>query len=327
VTGEAQQKLLEASHDLLVKDHFGKAVANLEYLDPQNFGTKEKIEKDRVWAARMNQMRVIQTRAKEEYEKTEKQAKEWYKQRITERGEFFADAAARGELIGPYWVPKDWGHSPIMSLTEGGEYFETESHLEQKNLLSQHASGKTYQQNPLSGAGFANQWHGDVGLCEWVYDGGGYYCFDRPDTRASIMTLFTPTCPEALALFLGMEKKDLPWYMQHWYSQEPYDGNCILDRLDPVDWVLDNPWMKCKWRVGIALSKRAFAARRKALGLPPKTFKQRNDMDRLQQLECVDAWLLAHPFWCRVIATIIGIAIGSLQLLLPMPVVPDPWLR
>jgi len=89
---------------------------------------------------------------------------------------------------------------------------------------------------------------------------------------ASIMTIFTPNCPEALSVFLGLPVDKLPWQMQHWYPSgvEPYSGNAILDRCDPVDWVLENPWTRFSFRVGVPFSKRAFNARRKALGLPSK---------------------------------------------------------
>lgn len=25
---------------------------------------------------------------------------------------------------------------------------------------------------------------------------------------------------------------------------EPYSGNCILSRVDPLDWVINNPWVE-----------------------------------------------------------------------------------
>ncbi len=90
----------------------------------------------------------------------------------------------------------------------------------------------------------------------------------------TVFSSISPTCPAALALIFGVAESDLPWPLQHWFSSEPYDGNCILDRLDPIDWVLRNPWSDVhqyghlQLDLAIYLSRSGYHARRKALGLP-----------------------------------------------------------
>jgi len=115
---------------------------------------------------------------------------------------------------------------------------------------------------------------GDVSINQFTsLNGGGYYCYDRPEYTASITTLFSPNCPGGLAALLGISVDQLPWQLRNWHrgGLDPYSGNHILDRCDPIDWVLKNPWSALSFRVGIAFSKRGFNARRKALGLPPKS--------------------------------------------------------
>jgi hypothetical protein len=69
---------------------------------------------------------------------------------------------------------------------------------------------------------------------------------------------------------------DLPWQLQHWVHRDGgYQGNPILNRLDPAEYALENPWMGITRRgrglglsVGVSLSKRAVNRIRKKLGMP-----------------------------------------------------------
>ena len=81
-----------------------------------------------------------------------------------------------------------------------------------------------------------------------------------------------------------MAVAELPWPLQHWYSDAPYHGNSIIRRIEPSDWVLDNPWMSSHRRhtshtmtVTMVLSRSALRARRKHLGLPPLRLPARED--------------------------------------------------
>jgi hypothetical protein len=66
----------------------------------------------------------------------------------------------------------------------------------------------------------------------------------------------------------------MPIWLQHWYTMEPYDGNPILERTDPADWAIKNPWHEhLQIQVGLALSRKAFNAARERLGLPRSTEK------------------------------------------------------
>jgi len=224
---------------LLLKGTLGLK-AGFEALDPTMFGTKEKIQRDRTWAARVNQMRVIQQLAEEEFEREGANISEWYLTHLKLNQEFLLDASARGELILPKWHPT--------RLHEG-----TESYVLDENVaLNQQDTWGFYFPKFRLG----------------VFDKGKAYCAEREAVKATVFTSIRPTCPEAIAVLVGMKPKDLPWALQHWYSQKPYVGNSILERLDPEDWVLKNPWMGMCFDVGIAHSKQAIRARRKKLGLP-----------------------------------------------------------
>ena len=52
----------------------------------------------------------------------------------------------------------------------------------------------------------------------------------------------------------GCEIKDLPDVLQHWVHGDIYSGNPILQKIDPVDWVIKNPWSDLKFGVAVLLA-------------------------------------------------------------------------
>jgi hypothetical protein len=57
----------------------------------------------------------------------------------------------------------------------------------------------------------------------------------------------------------GVEVEDLPDLLQNFGNRDdkPYTGNCILDRIDPLEWALRSPWTEEDFMFRIYLSKRA----------------------------------------------------------------------
>lgn len=83
---------------------------------------------------------------------------------------------------------------------------------------------------------------------------------------------FAPQMPDDLALLLNVPREELPEPLRsRWQESEPYMGNGILDRLDPLDAALTDPWKDANRHAGFqlriiaALSKRAV----RQLGLTP----------------------------------------------------------
>ena len=84
--------------------------------------------------------------------------------------------------------------------------------------------------------------------------------------------IFRPKTAEALAILCGCDVSALPDVLQHWTQADLYEGNPILDRIDPMGWVVENPWRNLGLDVAIYLSKRAYNQLRKGLDLPPNRF-------------------------------------------------------
>jgi hypothetical protein len=232
----------------------------LEALSPVTFGSREKLERDRQWAARVNQCKVVQHYANEEYDRVVEEVYEWCQQRIVERRQYIFEACVRGE----------W----IVNIRKYGSRIGEDGKLKEpkpKNLVRQFV-GK--------------RWHYSEGSKKLILGGwesSRYTCGVYPASTATIFTVIDPPTPEAIAEVLGVKPEELPWGLQHWYADEPYTGNEILERLDPSDWELRNPWMSrysgaehqpFNPRVYVMLSRTAANEIRKRLGLPVKNWKE-----------------------------------------------------
>lgn len=229
----------------------------LESLSPVTFGTRTKLQRDRLWVGRVNMMSFIQELADIEFEKTHKQIYEWWRNSCLKNASLFLNGLARGELLAPNYSTRD-----------SKEHFHLGfSTMSTKNSLHRCFSFKEWRKTCV----WCDEESGDV-LITHLAGNQANLCFDN-GTTPSVYGVAYPTCPAALALFSGVSLAELPWPLQHWYSEAPYTGNSILDRVEPSDWALQNPWMSSRGQphrmaIIMALSKRAFHERRRKLGLP-----------------------------------------------------------
>jgi len=280
VMGEQNKLLLEAKSkallpprqdcQLLFSSDARERTVALEALSPVTFGTRDKLKADLLWTARVNKMSFIQELADAEYEATRAEVYGWWRKACLANADLFLDAVARGELPAPYYTTYD----PKQAFNHGYERRET------RNCLTCYYSADEFREHCT----FCDEAAGDV-LVGRSGEGRPDRCLDD-DGPAGIYGVFRPTCPETLALFAGTTVAELPWPLQHWYSDEPYSGNHILYRVEPSDWKLRNPWMSARggssrMLVVALLSRRAFHRRRKNLGLPHQAIPEprRRDED------------------------------------------------
>ena len=233
-------------------------LTSLERMDSTSFGTREEVLADQRWFARYNKAKLLNRELWNEFEATKDEVARWYENTVRNNLENLLDYVAHGEL-----TVKTLRHP--MSFTSG--YDSDESNI----LLIQDKQGIGHTRVRWS------QSHSSV-----LIDGGrdehssaGFYgrrCAIN-QTLATLRAIFHPTTPEALGLLCGCSVSELPDVLQHWTGDHPYYGNSILDRLDPLDWVIKNPWQeKMQFGVTIYLSKSGYNQARKERGLPPNRF-------------------------------------------------------
>lgn len=210
-------------------------------LDKGVFGSREKIVADQRWAARYNKAVVIQRAAHVEYVTRKSEVLETYRTMVTCNVERLLTAIARGELIAPAHPFKPQG-------------FGDEKNAKDQNMLQVGTvdSIPTYGYHHLPP----------------VPRRGDPTCYVN-GTKASIVGVFHPKTAQALAILCGCDVSDLPDVLQHWTKADLYEGNPILDRIDPMEWVVENPWRNLNMEIAIYLSKRGYNQLRKNVGLPP----------------------------------------------------------
>lgn len=222
-------------------------------VDPTCFGTRAQIERNRVWSARVNMMQAVQKFAVAEFVKKHEMVLRWYRERIARNMPRIWEAVAHGALTAP---TLSWEHDIEHSFPLQDSQVWSEA-----NILTQKVAKRRGDAFPgvFQGAGI------EIGT--WNDERRCVMCGKDPSQRASVFTLIKPDNPRALALLCGIPARKLPWPLQHWWTSEPYTGNSILDRIDPQDWRLDNPWRHLELRICISLSKRAFSRLRRDHGL------------------------------------------------------------
>jgi hypothetical protein len=242
--GSEGRKLLEGNSERsLLQRHFDEKNP-IRTFRADTFGSQERIANDVAWTLRYNKTLFLQKLADEEFKEQEEKVQQWLRERAHERRAFFYDAAAKKELVLPH-ADSYWG-----SEFKSGFNRKMKNCLRHSNIKSEFWS-------------FHDIWIGSREHCG-EYEQGGYSC----DIVPTVCALITINCPDAYVAAYGLPLKDMPWPLEFLYKEDPYDGNHILDRLDPQDWNLKNPWKKLRTNVRVFSCKRHFNARRKALGLP-----------------------------------------------------------
>lgn len=220
----------------------------LHALGTTTFGTREELEKNRLYLARYNQAIAIQRLADAEFNARKEEVLAWWKARLLRNKDYLLS------LVGQDHIQRSYRKGVAISAADGW-YTDTNS----LNFMKVHTS-ETYPRYGVPGT----MLH------------GGYDSARREHTcwvtgaRWTYRALFQPQTPDDLAELAGCLVSDLPDVLQHW-SRKEHSGNHLLDRLDPMDWALRNPWAKLRLNVVICLSKRGLAHCQKQHKLKNKT--------------------------------------------------------
>ncbi len=261
----AAKKLIKK---LEIRDRWTDEVEDTQLMPmvPTEFGTPAELRAAQIWSARYNQAVAINLLVETDFKKNHVKVMKWFCKAVRENAEFLLEAAARMDLTVDTFRPRGYKEEETFTKHTVDDLLIPT----QRNLLQHigHHDGGSFgfkyiryldRDTPMAmlHAGY-NQRH--------KYRHG---CYDN-GKLATLYFEFIANIPHEISILTGVPVTDLPVQLRDYYSTyEPYGGNCILDKLDPMDWVVKNPWRKLPIGVGVYLSKSAFQARRKALGLDP----------------------------------------------------------
>lgn len=227
----------------------------LEAMNSTSFGTKEELEADRLFLARHNYAAEIDRLAEVEFQERRKEVEGWYLAKV--RGNL--ERLKSWAWIDGLWV-SDGEHCDFhrhagrpgrvrYTRVRDPETFRSFRSTRQRifhSIIDRHAADDPHRYTRSPEISF--DFHGGRAQC--ILTGGASVSWD---------VLFSPTNPSEIALIAGVDVSDLPDVLQHWNLATPYQGNSILQRVDPMLWNVDNPWLKLDLRVRLFLSKRGLS--------------------------------------------------------------------
>lgn len=214
-----------------------------------NFGSSDQLQQDHEFIARYNQAKTINALAATEFKERSHEILEWYKEKVLANSEFLIDAACRMELMAP---SKRYDGFSSEETTHDVNVIKIEY---DKNGHCRIPGGYYYAYGVLIGRMTRTQ----------------HYCAINPSIRANITAVISVDNKATISLVTGIAPEDLPDMLQHYNRHEPYTGNSILDRIDPMEWALCDPWNKLDLSIKIVLSRQEFKKRRHQLLLPEFT--------------------------------------------------------
>jgi len=202
------------------KKEFDSSHQELQALTGDEFGTREQLEQDYRFLARYNEALYIKTCTDADFQAHKGEVNQWIRDRIMQQ--------------------KDHVLSLLVNSTPNPE------------LWKRYPSVKEYDSDRMYHRGEICFFNGNRrtladSKCFWT---GGI---------ASYVATFHPTSMDELLAFLNCASvSELPFWLQHWTGKPVYIGNPILERIDPMNWVVKDHWAELSFYFTFFLSKRTF---------------------------------------------------------------------
>ena len=234
-------------------------VVPVQKLASTSFGTKEKLEADRLFVARYNYAVQIDALARNEYEKRRAEVADWY------RGRLEGNLGNLKKWVGDHVL---WMEDPYPSSRNAGKRYHPREGEKERNLRTlayPWELDNEYDRMLYLGSNYLGGWKNGVPLCA------------ATGNRATYAFAICPANAAEVAIVAGCSVDDLPDVLRHFSLAEYPAGNHILTRVDPVAWAIHDPWNDLDLRACILLSKRGFA--RLAAETDPPAYWRENGCD------------------------------------------------
>lgn len=212
---------------------------DLHAMPTTSFGTRDELEKNRIFLARHNQAVAIQRLADAEYCKRKESVIEWWSSRVRANQDYLLSLAAAGN-IRRVFEPTEPGCS--QSTADGYHYANGSFNFVRTYEVSGNFPSASTTLSIHQG------YHGKGNISCMVTRGVSSY-----------RILIQPQNAKQLAELAGCAVEEMPDVLQHWSPKRDYQGNRNLDRIDPMAWALRDPWCQIGFRVVLYLSKRGLA--------------------------------------------------------------------
>jgi len=210
------------------------------------FGSAEDLMRDYRWHARYNAAKFVRKRAEEEFAARKDEVSRWLKDRITQNLETICR-----DIIRDQFTERKEKHPCQFSMVAlKGEWYQSFSTRD--CLLYVKSRTGNPRDYPLQNNSMARCWFADNAPCSFLLRASAVHLEDL---------LYLTGCRSA---------EDLPDVLRHWHHSHhvrPYTGNSILQRIDPMDWVLKSPWDDLRFDPVIGIGKKFLFHVKRDLGI------------------------------------------------------------
>lgn len=232
-----------------IKDTFGHTVGqNYSALDLSLPATEEDIVYKQKWLVRYNFAKQIKEIAKTDYKEHHTEITAWVRERIQERLADIFIMHMKGQLTGLKIERKNFEEQyventkvPISDLYSYDEWYDSNSRT---NLMF--------------------QW-------EKAYNKADIRCALTGE-KAGVVLTANPRNAAELAKICGCRIEDLPEQIRYYEQKDNYYGNPILDNIDPIKWIVKDPFNEMRFSLAIVLSKTMYAELCRKAGVEPVKF-------------------------------------------------------
>jgi hypothetical protein len=206
---------------------------DLRTFSGSDFGTESELRADRLYIARKNHAAFIQKCVDEEFAAREEEVMGWYSAAIKKNFQNILGLIAAGED-----APVRQADGTARSLLKFGE-------ISDENKFGDLGFQMSMSSNAFGGRVSYNS-------SKWKC------CLD--DTRATYRACFSPRHLDDLIVLTGLPKGKIPDVLHHVGSPSRASGNHLLNRMDPMDTDVKNPWTvrKLSLSVNVYLSRLAY---------------------------------------------------------------------
>lgn len=233
------QKLNAAEVKKIGLENLTKSRNRIHQLKATTFGTKEKLDKDRIWLARYNVAQQIQDAAIQEFNKTKIEVFQWFRNRILKNLPTLLTYIGHDNLYRPKKI----------------KHFETveapccDGWIERNSIIYTSFMKTTSRDESKKNRG--RGWYGAINVKDKI--NGEQRCVFT-GAKISFMKTFWPVTAQDIALLAGCEISELPDVLQNFYG---YKNHSIhnYQRVDPF-LNLSDPWNKLNLSIEIGLSKK-----------------------------------------------------------------------
>ncbi len=224
-------------------------------------GTAEEIAADRRWIARKNYASVINEIMSEEYERCHEDVTATVRQMLKDRADVIIPKMLSGSVMLPC------SRDPESKSEASGFFSKDQPQVKFFNHLSVSAHYPTHAPVVLQEKFMVLPSR----ACKSENRQRSYVLAELgcvvTGKRSAVMLCVKPQNAVALAMLMEVSVSDLPEVLWSWDAYNPYVGNSILDKVDPVA-DLTSPWQR-DWHItiGVAISRSAWKKNRNLHGL------------------------------------------------------------